>query len=70
MKCFKTPNASYTNRYAQADEKMNLLQKNIINKCHRTNSTFAIRTSQRSNPKLQKSYFLPTPQKQCIFEKN
>jgi hypothetical protein len=28
-------------------------------KNHRTNSTFAIRTSQLTNPKLQKSYFLP-----------
>jgi hypothetical protein len=26
-------------------------------KPNRTNSTFAIRTSQRQNPKLQKSYF-------------
>jgi hypothetical protein len=38
----------------------NLLQENKEMKSQRTNSTFAIRTSQLSNPKLQKSYFLPT----------
>ncbi len=40
-------------------EMTNLLQENIKMESQRTNSTFAIRTSQRLNPKLQKSYFAP-----------
>jgi len=39
------------------NEMINLLKENIEMKSQRTNSTFAIRTSQRPNPKLQKSYF-------------
>ncbi len=57
-------------------KRKNLLQENVKNESQHTNNTFAIthgllfyygvrecftfRTSQRSNPKLQKSYFLPT----------
>jgi len=41
---------------------INLLQVNIEMESQHTNSTFAIRTNQPINPKLQKSYFFSIPQ--------
>jgi len=41
---------------------VNLLQENIEMKSLPANSTFTIRTSLRSNPKLQKSYFFANAQ--------
>jgi hypothetical protein len=39
-----------------------------MEKCQRTNSTFAIRTSHRLNLKLQKSYFGQTQDHVILFE--
>jgi len=44
---------------------INLLQEKL--KTHRTNSTFAIRTSRHTNQKLQKSYFFSNPREKDIF---
>jgi hypothetical protein len=47
---------------------MILLLTLIIRKSHRTGvSTFAIRTSQRSDQKLQKSFHLTDPKENFIF---